>query len=537
MTDAGSGSLRIRRRCPSCGAPIEHSETDGAVACPFCAVHLAIVRDAGGSDERLPRFAIPARIDEEAWALEAKRLLRREGRRVRQLYAPRLVYAPFLRLSCSVYAHWQETHESPPPEARLDRRTRRAGIALDLTVRALSAVGGGGDLALESFGSFDPGARPARPPEFQFRVGRWEQTLTASPTLPLPDRTLGVRTQALAVVPLDELVDPDGDAGALPGRLRHQRSHQEIAPDLERQLRQAHTPENDRRSEYVWEAPGRTLQWIYYPYALLRFDGPGDAGEVLLDGVSGKARSLLPDDAIPESALEVAPGTPQGWRFSDLGAAFVRLVCPTCSMPLPMRAASRIYACSNCRSHWRVAGGKLDRVAALWLCPADDRASGSDVGPEVIAIPFYRLRGDDARAPIYVPAAESRHPRALWNLATGLTRIHADWRELEPCFGLDTAVALDREEAAALGPFAASCVVETNLQELRCRKLARARGSAPAAAAANIATAAGERRPEAELVWLRMRRHGADWVEPWLGLAVPARALVPWDEPNRSPGT
>ena len=511
QTELAPAGIRIRRRCPSCGAPVEHSETDTAVACAYCQIHLAVL-----GRETVPRYAVPARLDPAAARLEASRYLRGRETRVRRLGAPLVTYVPFARLRATVYSCWRDAAGPPPEELQSPRRgasLAKLGLQLGLGL-APTALRSFRNEARRPLGGSSAGAFQAS--DFRFRAGAWEQTICGAPSLGWGDSSLGVRTQALSVTPLDELLPADLASLELPARVGPEISVDAARAQLEKRLAQAHDGEPGSRDAARWFAIRRELQWIYWPYVTLEFEGPATRGQVILDGVTLHARLAREEsEEATEHAgathgptcFEAHAGDTAGWTFAPPDAGFISLICPNCSMPLPFRAVAQLFPCSNCHRLWRAEERRL--VESRGIVLRAPNASRALAGRDEVALPFYRVTSGAGGKPevCFVPAAECRHPRALWNLASALSRRADIWEEEEPERGLDIAVVLRPDEANALLPFARACATED------CA----------------LATASSS-DTRVELVWLRVARSAGAWVEPRSGLSVPEAALIPWSE-------
>lgn len=494
----------IRRRCPSCGAPVEHSDTATTVACSYCQVRLAITGVGAPA-----RYAVPTRYDADTALCEAKRALRGEQVRVRRLDAPRVIYFPYARWRADVHALWRHPKaRKPEPEHRSswtvpatlievgfgpDTPATRAWSKLNADSRRPAAMRGISDLEEDEA-------------EFQYRIGPWEQTISAQPDLAFIDHTLGVRTQALSVVPLDELVDSKGDPQLIPGRVAPRLSTEEAQNRLERQLREAQREEPGDREHARFFAPTAELQWIYFPYVAIDFTGPERNGCILLDGVTLKHRSIVDTQALATLALDAQQGDAGGWTFSQPATRFTALVCPNCSMPLRCHPSACLHPCENCRRTWELSSGTLRERRAKLLLPPRHRSSGPSLRADR-ALPFYVMRcgsGEAARR-VFVPAAQCRHRRAIWSLASSLTRRNDPWEEVECDLRLDVPVTLRADHARGLLPFAWALAHELDAKE-------------PAAATIDAP----------ELVWLAMGERGGAWIEPNSGLSVSSAALTPW---------
>ncbi len=481
---------RITRRCPGCGAAIEHGEEDGAVGCDFCGAHLAI-----GAGAANPAYAMAAAGDRavqgggapEQWIAEAKRALRAAGLRVRALEPPRAFLVPFHRLRAHA---WQWYRSMPRPER-------------------------------------EETGQPLLPPsevEGHFRLGIWDATIDAVPSLGLGPGNLGFRTQVLAWTPLADFLDPEGtprpDYAVLPVEVG--------AVDARGLLA--------RRLSANWQLPPQEAsdQWIlvtdaapqlmYAPLLLCPFLGPQGRAAIILDGITFRAGRVLAGDELtrletretaararPPDALPAAP--PLGGVPPLEAGTLIPLSCPECSSPLSFLRRARVHRCTICGRHWTVHGQALAPVPCVALIGSTARRPAT----QAVFLPFYRLRGGGGDW--FVPAARGRNPRAVWNFALGLARRPRVWDEADLAIdaaasaavngrlvaaGHGAAVEMTPATAGALAPFTARCLEQ----------------AIPAAV-------------ETDLAWIAFEPHGPDLVEPGSGLGLPRCALTPWETPGR----
>jgi hypothetical protein len=141
-----------------------------------------------------------------------------------------------------------------------------------------------------------------------------------------------------------------------------------------------------------------------------------------------------------------------------------------------------------------------------------------------VRVPFYRLRTPASEW--FLPALRGRNPRALWNLAIGLSRRAHDWREL----GADLAAGSSTSAAGASGEPVPVVEVSPTSARALAPFLARLLDGEP------------DGRADLTLCWIALERHGPDLVEPGSRLGLPRVAVKPWDTvgasaPARPPAT
>jgi len=499
------GGLRIRRRCPACGAPVRHAEADGAVVCPFCGVGLAVV---GGTD-RLDRYAMLPRARPEGVGVraEANRALRAAGRRVLDLGTPRLFYAPFYRLRALVWECWRE----PAAAAAGEDLPRATGDARGPRAWLLSA-----DL-LRTAQERRPPPAPAGPRSSGFRVAVRDVSLAATTSPDLGRSNVGFRTQTCEIVPW-----PEAEAGqAIEGDVEETEARRRLVALLDA----ASSPPPEVREHCVL-APERRFLLLYAPYLLFPARGPEGPLAVVVDAITGRAGPVLhgAEPARLEARLAPAPATtatPDGADADTAGgtadaipgdAALLPLLCPECGHPLPCAPRAQVHACPLCGRAWQAAAAGFVPVPVRALHAR--RTAGTGVGAGAGAggndgaaakwLPFYRV--PHTKRDAYVPAFLGRHPRAAWLFAFALSRRPRTWDESEDPVVPETPVELRAEAAAALLP----------LFPFHLRETAE-RPAGPA-----------------ELVWIAFVPRGPDLVEPGSGLGLPRAALSPW-APSRSP--
>lgn len=536
---SGSGA-RITRRCPGCGAAIEHGEDDGAVGCDFCGARLAI-----GAGAENPAYAIavgrasgqecPPREGRaggvagsspgdrergadgavEQWITEAKRALRTAGLRVRAIEPPRALLVPFHRLRAHT---WQWFRTAPRIEG------------MDTEPPPLAPVDDEG--------------------EGRFRLGVWDATIDAVPSLGLGPRTLGFRTQVLAWTPLADFLSSGHHRGpdhaVLPAELGAIDAREQLAQRLSASCQLP--PET--ASEQWTLVTDAAQQLMHAPILLCPFVGPQGRAAVILDGITFRAGRVLAGDELSRlEALERAArargagarsavqqgdvaqvgGVPAQRAAPFAGAGtLIPLSCPECSSPLPFLPRARVHRCTICGRHWTVGGDTLAPVRGVALVAA---AAGRPQ-THTVFLPFHRLRGGGGEE-WFVPASRGRNPRAAWNFALGLARRRRSWEEADLADDAGAAAAVNRSRltvpggeqpptggrafqapgiemtpptAAALAPFLARCLetaVPTTL--------------------------------ETELAWIAFTPKGPDLVEPGSGLGLPRLALTPWSAPAPHP--
>lgn len=492
-----SWDLRIRRRCPSCGGPIRHTDADRVIGCEFCGVRLAIA--SGGT----PRYALPARVCGDDCIVAAKRALRTRSVRVRELQASSILYAPFYRLRAPTWQCWRG--RNVPPERRVLRDVRDA---------------------------MRPGppswARPAieeqlreEPGPFEYRIGVWDFTQDALPSLDLGDRQLGFRTQVFEMLPLGDLLaeasardgspaGSDGLASGTPGRIEVELPESAALASLLRQLVAGHSfPETEVLGQALY-APFPQLQLLYYPYALVPFRGQGEQEALVLDAITGGFKALLDTKAWArlQSGLEVRPGDTEGWSSLSRDAELTPLICPECSSPLPWAGAAHVHRCDTCQRFWQAKEGRLSPLPSISLTPPG-RALPLEGR---VDLPFYRVPGAGGRS-VYTPGFQGRHPRPIWNFTLALNRCQPVYDASgEPPRKPGACIEFDPGEARTLRPFLDLCL----------------RG--PTAVTWPQARPATKGAELPELVWIPFHRRGADLIEAVTQLGLPVSALPAWTE-------
>jgi hypothetical protein len=467
------GNLRVHRSCPSCGGPISHEEGDRVIGCAFCGIPLAVLRRGGAA-----RYAVPVRGTAQTWRVEAKRILYHEGRRLRELLAPRLVYAPYFRLRAETWHCWRET----------DRPDEQ------------------GDGALEILGA------PQTEGEFRYRIGLWDQTIEASTSLKVGDRQLGFRAQVLEVVPLPQLMErsgtPEVDGDTPPPAFWTPEMSEEQAMHglLQRMVSSIALPEDEVTGQALY-APFPELQLLYYPLVVVPYRNNRGTEAVLLDGATGLAKRLLNSGELPGANERPEPEAAQANGFPGGSDDVLQpLICPECSCPLPWIPLARVHACPTCRRCWQARPGRLEHLRSVGLTAA----SRPVCGEEPVNLPFYRVRGAGCVA--YVPAFRGRHPRVLWNFALALNRRQPAFQDGDTPRA-DATVEMEPGHARALLPFLRQC-----LEGPRDHRWPIV---PPTASDDSIAP---------ELSWITVYRRGQELIEPVTGVGLTAASLLPWTD-------
>jgi hypothetical protein len=260
---------------------------------------------------------------------------------------------------------------------------------------------------------------------------------------------------------------------------------------------------------------------LYVPSVLLPFHDGRDRRGVVVDGLSGRAGSILSRSEleriealarplVEEDATAVATAgsdAPQTTQHRRGGTGpLLPLVCPECSAPMPLLPRARTHCCPICLRLWTVGSRGLRAEPTRILRPQAPKRNERGAGDDRTWLPFYRLRGADES--LVVPAFHGRHPRAIWNFIVSLNRLQPAWQdeEGEP-IRPGAVVEHLGVTALALSPFLCYC-------------LERERPFAPAAA---------------ELIWVEFAARGPDWVEPGIGLGFPRAAVTPWSPPAPRP--
>jgi hypothetical protein len=493
---------RIARRCPGCGAAIEHGEEDGAVGCDFCGLRLAIGAGAG-----IPAYAAaPRGVSGEVgapgpaaapmtWQREAKKALRAAGERVRSFEPPRAILAPFHRLRAHV---WQWYLEVPR------RELLAAGIssAPPLTMQF-----------------------PAEP-EPRSRFGIWDSTIDAVPSLRLGPGNLSFRTQTLVWTPMADFLAHwptlEPDCAVLEAEI----GNVEARDLLGGRLSEAWQPGPDTAGKPWTLVTDAVQQRMYAPVLLCPFLGPQGRAAITLDGVTLHPGRVLTGEELsriesaesaarerPPEALSAGPssGDTPGVLFAE-GAALVPLSCPECSAPLPFAPRARVHRCDICGRHWIVRGNELAPVPWVVL-----RAATSGRRPtRPVFLPFYRLRSA-GEAEWFVPAAQGRNPRAAWNLALGLAKCPHRWEEEELA---DSATA-GTTVTGRVAPGGPAIAIETTPDT----------AGILASFVAHCLEQPSPAQVQTELAWIAFQPSGPDLVEPGSGLGVPRQAFTPWEAP------
>jgi hypothetical protein len=357
--------------------------------------------------------------------------------------------------------------------------------------------------------------------EARFRLGVWDGTIDAVPSLGLGLDNLGFRTQVLAWTPLADFLGPARIAGPEHAVLPAETGAIEAREQLSRQLFASRQIPPEEASDQWILVTDAAQQLMHAPFLLCPFLGPQGRAAIILDGITFRAGRVLAGDELARfesleiTARERPPGTlpavlPSG-VVPPLGAGtLVPLSCPECSSPLPFLPRARVHRCAICGRHWMVRGNALAPVRGVAL-----RAStAARPAARAVFLPFYRLRGGDKEW--FVPAVLGRNPRAAWNLALGLARRPRAWEEADLASdatagaavsgsllaaGQAAAVEMTPDTAGALAPFITRCLEQP------------IPGSV-----------------ETELAWIALVPRGPDLVEPGSGLGLPRSALTPWPE-------
>ncbi len=513
---------RIRRRCPDCGARIEHGEDDGAVGCDFCGARLAI-----GAGDRPAAYAIapasgslagdrpaaagaqpPAPQTGKAgearsrWVAAAKAALRTSGTRVRALESPRPLLAPFHRLRARA---WQWYQDSPPPE--------RA----EMVWPHLSPTEGEGC----------------------FRLGIWDETTDALPSLRLGSANLGFRTQVFPWTPLADLLGPDPDSGPRPAVLPEELSAADARALLSGRLTAGWQLPPEEAREQLLVVTDLATQVMYAPLLVCPFSGPAGRAAILLDGITLRGGRLLTREelahleSLEEAALDRSPeALPAG--------TLIPLSCPECSSPLPLLAHARVHRCTVCSRHWTVAGDSLATVPVVALAGGAFRRTTSGA----IFLPFYRLRGPDVEW--FAPATQGRSARATWNFALALGRGRRAWEEVDLAYNDVVSRAFTASRGSGISTRTARSQFSTGARP--GDTAGPGIGSPPAietppttayALAPFIARCVERPVPASlrtELAWIAFEPRGPDFVEPGSGLGIPRRVFTPWDERRSAAG-
>lgn len=519
LHEARFRELRIRRNCPGCGARLIHCETARTIRCSFCRSNVAILPLAPG---QTPRFAVPIEGHMEDWLLAAKRHLRQASVRVRAFEAPFSFYAPFYRLSTEVLHWWLEPRIVPPPDHDDPAaRSRQSGAG----VREASI----GSLVVA---------------DIEYRTGTWEQTLCAIPDIGIPDRALGIRTQAVEVAPLDELFAASEKGVALrPARLRTTLAEAAAREELEQCLKEAYEKTDDAALAQQLISPLPTWQLVYWPYAIVPFEGQGQRGAVVVDARTGRVRGVMGPEFESKlvSQFECAPEDPTAWDFPKPEAQYVHLACPNCSAPIAADPGARIFPCQLCRRTYGVDTHQLREIETVALSGTatmirrkeEERTRWTGTKPKrdgpATGIPFFRVLDPESKSRrwIYVPAALALQARPLWNLALHFTRRQPRWAETDvPC--LPFVVAVDAEGARLRAPFVESFLEAEGSEGWRrhdCGDTADT-GQADCTTESDAPVERGARQEVVvQLAWIVFYARGSEWVEPVTGLGLPARAL------------
>jgi len=399
MNSAPESQVKILIHCPQCGGDIDFLEEAQVIHCQFCGSSLLVV----GRDGVL-RYVLPPQLHDAqmaaARALEALRSIGKSSPQTSQVF---LFYAPFWRMSGTVY-RWifglkpmkVEIDLVPPPMDRLKILLSRI---LDHTIPGFAGL---------------------------------EIGLT----------TLGIRAQVLRLRPFGR-EDLEKRDSFLP---------------LEISLEQVQA-EADRFSKVFFEAEeltpevilhrlvGKSFSVIYFPLWQIEYQDGGERKSLLLDAVGGSIIGSSPDPSLIQQKLQ-GKESRKSFEFSEI--RFLPFRCANCGWEFPFRPLSVLHFCPNCRRLFGVSGSEWAETGysvipppggqswekllwvPFWRCKTVLESKGERVetlaGLYQFAPPPRLVKPEEARRPIYfyVPAVKFRSPQVLQTLASRLTYVQPE---------------------------------------------------------------------------------------------------------------
>lgn len=385
--------VRILVGCPQCGAEMDFVEEANVVRCSYCGSYLYVAGRQG-----VLRYALPTRMIEANRARKrALAFLKNSGHPHTRPAETFLFHAPFWRIQGFAFrwvfgqrpmtdGRWDG---APPPMERVKRFLYRT---LDHTIPGFSGL----DLGVFS---------------------------------------IGVRTQALELQPLDK--DHQGSS-LLPLEVPLAQV-ESVAQGLSQEL---FVPEEIRPEVVLHRLVGTRYSMVYVPVWYVECHDQGGSYSILVDAVSGDVR--LTNDA-SQILLRLMQGQ-ESRPFSFSQIRFLPFRCPNCGWVFPFYPFSALHLCRMCHRLWSEFSGEWKEVPYLVVPPPKGKSWGSPIW-----IPFWQFRGAIesqgtridtlqglygiappvrpmptermVQRPIhfYVPAVRLRNPQTLHNLASRFT--------------------------------------------------------------------------------------------------------------------
>lgn len=424
---------KVSVNCPQCSAPFDFLEECNVVRCEFCGSSLLVT----GRDGVL-RYVLEPKIGttrdacslvETNWSQEMKRKWK-----VVEVF---MVYVPFWRIQGKCYSWFF-------------------------------------GMRYESGGEEDPLLPKDKQWTKECITRVVDHTILAAETFPLQNRTLGVRTQAMVLKPVEEeqckfLVPAD--------------MTKEKALETLKEMTQDIAPSRGLETELVMKKEvGIRMSLVFSPVWYVEISSAKGNEAILVDAVDGKSLRVrgMREGWIWEIFSKEEPSL----QWSTLGLLPFR--CPNCGWDLPYRPHDMAHLCLNCLRLWSQKRGKWMEVPyeialgnggipwenGLWLPVWRIRVSLMRRGQRLETMKELKrvmggqmantkMGGED---PIwlYVPSTIFPNPRGHLHLATRLT-------SLDPSFDRGTfpgrekpkvaSIELSQEEAVELAPSVLAAMV------------------------------------------------------------------------------